>query len=221
MILSALRLSLLVSALATALVAVAGTWAGWILARREFRGRELLDALLNLPLVLPPTVTGYYLIVLLGRHGLVGGPIYRATGWSVTFTWVACVIAGAVMAFPLMVRSARVAFEQLDRRHEIAAASLGHGRLSTFVRVSLPLARRGLAAGVILAAARSLGEFGATLMIAGNIPGRTQTLPLAIYDAVISGEDRTALWLSVLLTSVSVAVMIGAGRLGRGARKSS
>jgi molybdate transport system permease protein len=221
MILSALRLSLLVSALATALVAVAGTWAGWILARRDFRGRELLDALLNLPLVLPPTVTGYYLIVLLGRHGLVGGPIYRATGWSVTFTWVACVIAGAVMAFPLMVRSARVAFEQLDRRHEIAAASLGHGRLSTFLRVSLPLARRGLAAGVILAAARSLGEFGATLMIAGNIPGRTQTLPLAIYDAVISGEDRTALWLSVLLTSVSVAVMIGAGRLGRGARKSS
>ena len=221
MILSALRLSLLVSALATALVAVVGTWAGWILARREFRGRELLDALLNLPLVLPPTVTGYYLIVLLGRHGLVGGPIYRATGWSVTFTWVACVIAGAVMAFPLMVRSARVAFEQLDRRHEIAAASLGHGRLSTFLRVSLPLARRGLAAGVILAAARSLGEFGATLMIAGNIPGRTQTLPLAIYDAVISGEDRTALWLSVLLTSVSVAVMIGAGRLGRGARKSS
>jgi len=221
MILSALRLSLLVSALATALVAVAGTWAGWILARREFRGRELLDALLNLPLVLPPTVTGYYLIVLLGRHGLVGGPIYRATGVSVTFTWVACVIAGAVMAFPLMVRSARVAFEQLDRRHEIAAASLGHGRLSTFVRVSLPLARRGLAAGVILAAARSLGEFGATLMIAGNIPGRTQTLPLAIYDAVISGEDRTALWLSVLLTSVSVAVMIGAGRLGRGAGRSS
>jgi len=221
MILSALRLSLLVSALATALVAVAGTWAGWILARRDFRGRELLDALLNLPLVLPPTVTGYYLIVLLGRHGLVGGPIYRATGWSVTFTWVACVIAGAVMAFPLMVRSARVAFEQLDRRHAIAAASLGHGRLSTFLRISLPLARRGLAAGVILAAARSLGEFGATLMIAGNIPGRTQTLPLAIYDAVISGEDRTALWLSVLLTSVSVAVMIGAGRLGRGARKSS
>jgi molybdate transport system permease protein len=219
MILSALRLSLLVSALATALVAVAGTWAGWTLARREFRGRELVDALLNLPLVLPPTVTGYYLIVLLGRHGLLGGPVYEATGWSVTFTWAACVIAGAVMAFPLMVRSARVAFEQLDRRHEIAAASLGHGRLSTFMRISLPLARRGLAAGVILAAARSLGEFGATLMIAGNIPGRTQTLPLAIYDAVISGEDRAALWLALLLTAVSVVVMIGAGRLGRGARR--
>lgn len=220
MILSALRLSLLVSALATALVAVTGTWAGWILARKEFRGRELVDALLSLPLVLPPTVTGYYLIVLLGRRGLLGGPLYEVTGLSLTFTWVACVIAGAVMAFPLMIRSARVAFEQLDRRHEIAAASLGHGRLSTFMRISLPLARRGLAAGVILAAARSLGEFGATLMIAGNIPGRTQTLPLAIYDAVISGEDGTALRLALLLTAVSVAVMIGAGRLGRTGRRS-
>lgn len=220
MILSALRLSLMVSALATALVAVTGTWAGWILARKEFRGRELVDALLSLPLVLPPTVTGYYLIVLLGRRGLLGGPLYDVTGLSLTFTWVACVIAGAVMAFPLMIRSARVAFEQLDRRHEIAAASLGHGRLSTFMRISLPLARRGLAAGVILAAARSLGEFGATLMIAGNIPGRTQTLPLAIYDAVISGEDGTALRLALLLTAVSVAVMIGAGRLGRTGRRS-
>jgi len=218
MILSALRLSLVVAALATALVALFGTWAGWVLARRSFRGRELVDALLSLPLVLPPTVTGYYLIVLLGRRGLLGGPLYEATGLSVTFTWGACVIAGAVMGFPLMFRSARVAFEQLDRRHEIAAASLGHGRLSTFVRISLPLARRGLAAGVILAAARSLGEFGATLMIAGNIPGRTQTLPLAIYDAVISGEDRAALWLALLLTAVSVTVMIGAGRLGRGGR---
>ena len=218
MILSALRLSLLASALSTAAVAIAGTLAGWLLARREFRGRQLVDALLNLPLVLPPTVTGYYLLVLLGRHGLLGGPLYGATGWAVTFTWVACVVAGAVMAFPLMVRSARVAFEETDRRHEIAAATLGHGWLSTFVRVSLPLARRGLMAGVVLAFARSLGEFGATLMLAGNIPGRTQTLPLAIYDAVISGEDRTALGLAALLTAVSVVVMLAAGRLGRPAR---
>jgi molybdate transport system permease protein len=212
---SALRLSLLVATMATAIVAVGGIWAGWVLARRELPGRELLDALLNLPLVLPPTVTGYYLIVLLGRRGWIGGPLYRATGWSVTFTWVACVIAAAVMAFPLMVRSARVAFEQLDRRHEIAAASLGHGPAAVFFRIVLPLARRGLVAGVILAFARSLGEFGATLMLAGNIPGRTQTLPLAIYDAVMSGEDRAALGLAVLLTAVSVTVMIAAGRLGR------
>jgi len=218
MILSALRLSLAASVLATAAVAIAGTLAGWLLARREFRGRELLDALLNLPLVLPPTVTGYYLLVALGRGGLLGAPLYRITGWSVTFTWVACVVAGAVMAFPLMVRSARVAFEETDRRHEIAAASLGHGWLSTFAFVSLPLARRGLAAGVILSFARAVGEFGATLMLAGNIPGRTQTLPLAIYDAVISGQDRAAASLAVMLTAVSVAVMLAAGRLGRPGR---
>jgi len=215
MILSALQISLVVAGLSTAIVVVSGTWAGWLLSRVEFRGRELVDALLNLPLVLPPTVTGYYLIVLLGRKGILGAPLHRATGWSVTFTVAACVIAGTVMAFPLMVRSARVAFEELDRRHEIAAASLGHSPLSTFFRVSLPLARRGLTAGLILAFARSLGEFGATLMLAGNIPGRTQTLPLAIYEAMISGQDRTAQLLALLLTAVSVMVMISAGRLGR------
>lgn len=217
MIRSALRLSLVAATLATALVAVVGTWAGWTLARRRFRGKELLDALLNLPLVLPPTVTGYYLIVLLGRGGWIGAPLHRLTGWSMTFSWVACVVAAAIMAFPLMVRSARVAFEGVDRRHEIAAATLGHGPASTFFRVSLPLARRGLVAGVILAFARSLGEFGATLMLAGNIPGRTQTLPLAIYQAVMSGEDRTAAGLAAVLTAVSLVVMLAAGRLGRSA----
>jgi molybdate transport system permease protein len=216
MILPALELSLLVAFVSTAIVACLGGLSGWALARWNFRGREILDALLSLPLVLPPTVTGYYLIVLLGRTGPLGEPIYRLTGWSVAFTWVACVIAASVMAFPLMHRSARVAFEQIDSRHEIAAMTLGHGRVSTFFRVVIPLARRGLMAGVILAFARSLGEFGATLMLAGNIPGRTQTLPLAIYEAFTSGEDRTALLLSLLLTVVSVVVMIAAGRLGRG-----
>jgi len=216
MILPALELSLVVAFVSTAIVACAGGLSGWALARWRFRGREILDALLSLPLVLPPTVTGYYLIVLLGRTGPIGEPIYRLTGWSVAFTWVACVIAASVMAFPLMHRSARVAFEQIDSRHEIAAMTLGHGRVSTFFRVVIPLARRGLTAGVILAFARSLGEFGATLMLAGNIPGRTQTLPLAIYEAFTSGEDRTALLLSLLLTAVSVIVMIAAGRLGRG-----
>jgi molybdate transport system permease protein len=210
-ILSALSLSLLVAALATVLVALLGTWAGWTLARRSFRGRELLDALLHLPLVLPPTVTGYYLIVLLGRRGWLGASLYDWTGWAVPFTWVACVLASATMALPLMVRSARVAFEQLDRRHELAAATLGHGRLTVFLRVVLPLARRGLLAG------RALGEFGATLMLAGNIPGRTQTMPLLIYEAVATGQDRVALWMSLLLTGVSVLVILAASRLGRGA----
>ncbi len=169
-----------------------------------------------LPLVLPPTVTGYYLIVLLGRRGWIGEPLFAATGLSIPFTWVACVFAAAVMAFPLMFRAARVAFEELDRRHELVAASLGHGRLSVFFRVALPLARRGLLAGLVLSFARGLGEFGATLMLAGNIPGRTQTLPLAIYEAVATGEDRSAVALALVLTAVSVAVIVAAGRLGRG-----
>lgn len=215
MVLPALRLSLQVALLATLVVAALGTLAGWLLARRRFPGRELLDALLSLPLVLPPTVTGYYLIALLGRRGLLGEPLYAATGWSIPFTWIACNVAAAVMAFPLMYRSARVAFEELDSRHELTAASLGLGRVATFFRVTLPLARRGLLAGVVLAFARALGEFGATLMLAGNIPGRTQTLPLAIYEAFSMGDDETALLLSGLLTAVSVTVMLIAGRMGR------
>lgn len=217
MLLSALKLSLLVAGLATVVVALLGTWAGWLLARRRFPGREWLDALLNLPLVLPPTVTGYYLIVLLGRRGLLGQPLYEMTGWSLPFTWIACAIAAAVMAFPLMVRASRVAFEGLDPRHELAAASLGRGRWTIFFYIVLPLARRGLAAGVVLSFARALGEFGATLMLAGNVPGRTQTLPLAIYEAMMTGEDRAALALSLILTAVSVVVIVSAGRLGRGA----
>jgi len=212
---SALSLSLIVALTATAIVAVGGCLIGWVLARRRFRGRELLDALLNLPLVLPPTVTGYYLIVLLGRRGVIGEPLFATTGLAIPFTWVACVIAATVMAFPLMVRAARVAFEEIDPRHELVAATLGHGRVAVFLRVSIPLARRGLTAGVVLAFARALGEFGATLILAGNIAGRTQTLPLAIYEAFMAGEDGTALTLSLLLTAVSVTVMLVAGRLGR------
>lgn len=218
MIASALRLSLIVALLATLIVAVGGTALGWLLARRSFRGRDLLDALLSLPLVLPPTVTGYYLIVLLGRRGLLGGPLFEATGWSAPFTLAACVIASATLALPLMLRSARVAFEELDRRHELAAAALGHGPRSVFFRVALPLARRGLVAGVVLSFARAVGEFGATLMLAGNIRGRTQTLPLAIYEAVATGEDRDALVMALLLTAVSVVVVLSASRLWGTAR---
>jgi molybdate transport system permease protein len=212
----ALKLSVLVAGLSTLCVGVAGTWTGWILARSGRRGKEWIDALLMLPLVLPPTVTGYYLIVLLGRRGWIGEPLFAATGLSVPFTWAACVVAAAVISFPLMFRAARVAFEELDRRHELVAASLGHARLSVFFRVALPLARRGLLAGLVLSFARGLGEFGATLMLAGNIPERTQTLPLAIYEAVVTGDDRSAIALALVLTAVSVAVIVAAGRLGRG-----
>lgn len=215
MIRSALFLSLWVTVGSTIVVAVVGTVTGYLLSRRRFPGRGLLEACLNLPLVLPPTVTGYYLIVLLGRRGLLGETILDWTGIAIPFTWIACVVAASLMAFPLMLRSALVAFESIDPRQQLAAASLGHGRLSTFFRVLIPMARKGLLAGVVLSFARALGEFGATLMLAGNIPGRTQTLPLAIYEAALSGEDQKALLMAGVLTLVSVAVMILAGRLDR------
>ena len=210
----ALKLSLSVALMATGLVVLSGTAFGWLLARGRFRGRELLDSVLMLPLVLPPTVTGYYLIVLLGRRGFLGGPLHQITGVSIPFSWIACVIAAAVVAHPLMVRAARSAFESIDARQLLAAASLGHGTGSIFMRIAVPLARRGLVAGAVLSFARAIGEFGATLLLAGNIAGRTQTLPLAIYEALQMGDDRAALILSIVLTAVSLVAMGLIARLG-------
>ncbi len=210
----ALKLSLSVALMATGLVVLSGTAFGWLLARGRFRGRELLDSVLMLPLVLPPTVTGYYLIVLLGRRGFLGGPLHQITGVSIPFSWIACVIAAAVVAHPLMVRAARSAFESIDTRQFLAAAALGHGGGSIFMRIAVPLARRGLAAGAVLSFARAIGEFGATLLLAGNIAGRTQTLPLAIYEAFQMGDDRAALILSLVLTGVSLLAMGLIARLG-------
>lgn len=204
---SALRLSALVVTVATVAVAVIGTAFGLLLAKRQFRGKELCDALLTLPMVLPPTVTGYYLIVLLGRRGFLGRYLYQATGWTPAFRWQGAVIAAGVMALPIMVKSARAALESVDARYEIVSYSLGKGALETFFRVTLPLASRGLLAGVVLSFARALGEFGATLMLAGNIPGRTQTMPLAIFEAFISGEDREAQMLALLLTATSIVTI--------------
>jgi molybdate transport system permease protein len=132
--------------------------------------------------VLPPTVTGYYSIVLLGRRGVIGSYLYEHTGWTVTFTWWAAIIAASVMALPLMVKSARAAIESVNSQYEVASYTLGKSELETFLRITLPLASRGVLAGVVLSFARALGEFGATLMLAGNIPGKTQTMPLAIYE---------------------------------------
>jgi len=207
MIWSAFRLSLLVTFVATGVVIVIGTAFAFVLAKRKFRGRELLDAIVTLPLTLPPTVTGYYLIALLGRRGVIGSFIYERTGWSVTFTWWAAVIAAAVMALPLMVKSARAAIESVNPQYEIASYTLGKSELETFFRVTLPLASRGVFAGVVLSFARALGEFGATLMLAGNIPGKTQTMPLAIYEAVVAGANRQAQILALILTVVSGAAI--------------
>jgi molybdate transport system permease protein len=212
--LNAIRLSIQVAVLATALNALVGIPLAYILAKRRFRGRTALDLLVTLPLVLPPTVTGYYLIVLLGRRGWLGGPLYSLTGWTVAFTWYAAVIAATVMALPLLVRTARAAIESVDVDLERAAFTLGRPEWRTALEVTLPLARNGILAGLVLAFARALGEFGATLMLAGNIPGKTTTVPLAIYSAVQTGETQEATLLVVALTLLSGVVLYAAARLG-------
>ena len=210
-----LRLSLQVALLATLLVAGLGGVPAYLLATRRFRGRTAVEVLVTLPLVLPPTVTGYLLVVLFGRHGWLGAPIEALTGGSLMFTWGAAVVASAIVAFPLMVRTAQAAIESVDRSMIDTAYTLGYSEAETAWRVVLPLARRGLLAGVSLAFARAIGEFGATLMLAGNIPGRTDTMPLAIYAAASSGDWSRAQALVLVLTLVSAALLYVAHKLGR------
>jgi molybdate transport system permease protein len=212
--LAALRLSVQVAVAATVLNAVLGIPLAYLLARRRFWGKGVVDLLVTLPLVLPPTVVGYYLIVLLGRRGVLGSPVYELSGFTVAFTWYAAVIAATVMALPLLVRTARAAIETVDRDLERAAYTLGRSEWRTALEVTLPLARNGILAGLVLAFARALGEFGATLMLAGNIPGRTATVPLSIYTAVQTGESGEALGLVALLTALSCLVLVAANRLG-------
>lgn len=211
-----LALTLKVAGWATALNLVLGVAVGFVLARRRFAGRELLDALLTLPMVMPPTVLGYYLLVLIGRRGPIGAWLQTHFGINLIFTWQGAVIAATIVAFPLVFKSARAAFEAVDPQLEQAARVLGLSELALFFRVTLPLAWRGIMAGVLLAFARATGEFGATLMVAGSIPGKTQTLSVAVYEAVQAGQDEVANFL-VLLTSVTcVAVLLAAGRLAPG-----
>lgn len=215
MIWDSLRLSLLVVSVTTVIVGALGLAFAYLLAKRDFRGKELLDALLTMPLVLPPTVTGYYLIVLLGRRGIIGSWIYDLTGWTFAFTWQGAVIAAVVVSLPLMIKASRASIESVNPNYEIASYTLGKGKLETFLRITLPLAKRGIFAGLVLSFARALGEFGATLMIAGNIPGKTQTMPLAIYEAVASGEEQRAQILALILTAVSVAAVYLTNKISR------
>jgi molybdate transport system permease protein len=212
---SPLVLSLWVSALATSIIAVLGTLIAYVLARKRFLGRTMVDAFTTLPMILPPTVTGYYLIILLGKNGIIGNYIYKLTGWSVMFTWQAAVIAATVVAIPIMIKSAKAAIESVDIEYEKAAFTLGKSEVETFFLVTLPLAKKGLIAGLVLSFARALGEFGATIMIAGNIPGKTSTMPLAIYRAFQSGEDQLATSLVIILTVVSIAVIYITARISR------
>lgn len=212
----ALRLTLKVAGWATVLNLAFGVAIGFLLARKRFPGRDLLDALLTLPLVMPPTVLGYYLLVLLGRHGPIGGWLQENFGINLIFTWQGAVIAATIVAFPLVFKSARAAFEAVDPQFEQAARVLRISEVAVFFRVTLPLAWRGILAGVLLAFARATGEFGATLMVAGSIPGKTQTLSIAVYEAVQAGQDNVANFL-VLVTSVTcITVLLAAGRLAPG-----
>jgi molybdate transport system permease protein len=208
-----LLLSLRVALVATCIVVVVGVARAWLLARKSFRGREMLDALVTLPLVLPPTVLGYYLLVLLGRRSPVGQLFESLTGGTLVFTWRGAVIAAAVGALPLMVKTARAALASVERDYEDAARTLGKSEWQVFRFVTLPLAGRGIVAGAMLAFARSLGDFGATLMVAGNIPGRTQTASIAIYDAAQAGRDRYALVLVVVLSAIAFALLYATNRL--------
>lgn len=214
-IMFSMLLSLKVALLATGIVAVLGTGTAYMLARYEFRGKDLMDALTTLPLVLPPSVTGYYLIVLLGRRGVLGGPLHEMTGFSLMFTWGAAVVAAIVVSIPIMIKIGRTAIEAVDPNLEMASYTLGRSRTHTLLNITLPLARKGLMAGIILSFARALGEFGATLMLAGNIPGSTDTMPLAIYGAMISGDTETANLLAGVLTFVSFLIIYLTFKTGR------
>ena len=210
----ALALSLKVAGFATAINLVLGVAVGYLLARTRFPGRDLLDTVLTLPLVMPPTVLGYYLLVLIGRRGWLGGWLHDQFGINLIFTWQGAVLAATIVAFPLVFKPARAAFEAVDGQLEQAARVLGVSEFSLFLRVTLPLAWRGILAGLLLGFARAMGEFGATLMVAGSIPGRTQTLSVAVYEAVQAGQDHTANVLVMITSVVCIAVLLAAGKLG-------
>jgi len=208
-----LWLTLKVSALATLLALIVGVACARALGRQRGLARDVGESLLTLPLVLPPTVLGYYLLVLFGHNGPLGGWLYAHFGISLIFTWQGAVIAAAVAAFPLILRAARAAFAEVDIQLEQAARTLGLSEAAVFFRVSLPLAWRGVVAGALLAFARAMGEFGATLMVAGSLPGRTQTLSIAIYNAVMAGDDAAAQTLVLISLITAVVILILAAQL--------
>jgi len=208
----AVTLSLQVTAVATLLLFVIGLALAYLLARRRVPGRIVIETLINLPLVLPPSVIGYYLLIAMGS----GSPLVEWLDIRLVFTWKAAVIASTVVGLPLMVQAARAAIASVDPALEQAARTLGSSELEILWRVTLPLARRGIVAGLILGSARALGEFGATLMVAGNIPGQTQTLPLAIYDAVQGRQYDLAGQMVLIMTALGFAGLWWARRLEQG-----
>ncbi|MDA1312519.1 MAG: molybdate ABC transporter permease subunit [Acidobacteria bacterium] len=202
-----LWLSLRVACLATAISLAVGLTLAYVLANRRFRGRNLVEAAVTLPIVLPPTVLGFYLLIVLGRNSPLGGAYETLFGVPLVFTWQAAVVAACLHSIPLLIRAARAAFESVDHTFENAARSLGATEWRVFWKVSLPLARRSIVAAGVFAFARALGDFGVTMMIAGNIPGSTQTMAVAIYDAVQSGQTRVANVLVIVMSALALTIL--------------
>ncbi len=213
---SAVQLSLRVGLLSTAVSLPFGLFFAWLLARRDFLGKGLLNGIVHLPLVLPPVVVGYALLVLLGRKGAIGAWLYDTLGVTVAFKWEGAAVASAVMGFPLMVRAIRLSLDAVDRRLEAAALTLGASPVRVFATITLPLALPGVVTGAILAFARSLGEFGATITFVSNIPGETRTLPLALYSYTqVPGGDGPALRLAVISVVLAMAALLASEVLAR------
>lgn len=211
---SPLMLTLKIASISTVFVAILGILIAYVLAKREFTGKWLAEVLVTLPLVLPPTVTGYILVFLLGKNGTFGSIFTKITGSGILFTWQAAVIAAFVVSLPMMVKPATSAIGAVDRSVEEAACVLGRSEFETALYITLPLAKKGIVAGCILSFARAVGEFGATLMVAGNIPGKTSTMPLSIYGAYQSGNSELANLLVLILVVISLGTIAVTSRLG-------
>ena len=208
-----LLLTLRVAFVATLLALLLGVALGWVFARTRLPGRSILEAICMLPLVLPPTVLGYGILVLMGRRSAIGGWLREHFDYTVIFSWHGAVIASALVALPLVLKAASSAFAHVDRTLEAAARTLRQSRTSVFLRITLPLAWPGILAGTLLAFARAMGEFGASLMVAGSIPGQTQTASMAIYDAVQAGRDDVAMALVLVVSVLSVVILLLSNRL--------
>ena len=211
-------LTLQVAVVGTAINLPIALCVSWLIVKRRIRGRLVVDALVSLPLAVPPVVVGYALLLLLGKNGALGGLLDRL-GIEVVFTWFAAALAAAVVSFPLMARSIMIAMGEVDERLEMAARSLGAGALRAALTITIPLAYRGILAGTLLGFVRAVSEFGATIIVAGNIPGKTQTLPLAIYSRVIAGDDALAIRLIAVSVGLAVATLLLHNRLLSRARR--
>ena len=202
-------LSVKVATIATAIAFILGVFFAYLLTKKNVPGRSIWETILILPMVLPPSIVGYLLLKVFGRRGPIGAFLLDTFGVQVVFTWIACVIAACVVSLPLMFQNAKGAFQSVDKSYELAARTLGSGPFKTFVTVTMPLSVPGIISGVVLTFARAMGEFGATLMLAGNIPGKTQTIPTAVYYSVVTGKEDQAMTLVFIMVLFSFALVFG------------